>query len=399
MAEDTQDNRQPIENSMVADIEIKRARKRAGVSIFLNLLLSLGKGTAGVMGGSAALIGDAIHSATDVIGSAAAYFGLWVAGKKHPAFPYGLYKAETLATLITSVAVILAGYEIGRQAILGPNLLPDVTLTLPVALASLVLTFSFGLYQLKAGKKLHSKALEADARDYLADALSTLVVVLSLVGAYFGFRLDRWAAGAVALFVFWSGGKLLWRAICDLLDEAIDRDSERQIIGLVSAHPRVKHVERCLSRTAGGRFIIDLDVIFRSHSLEDAHRIAHILEEEITRQFPRVLMASIKAHSHQSEQIHRMTPVKAPEGEVEAHIPLAPWFLLETVDRKSGKVLDQEYIQNPHWKAETKKGSLVGRWMLGFKPDQVVVVKDKNESTATELLREAGVELILSPQA
>ena len=399
MAEDTQDNRQPIENSMVADIEIKRTRKRAGVSIFLNLLLSLGKGTAGVMGGSAALIGDAIHSATDVIGSAAAYFGLWVAGKKHPAFPYGLYKAETLATLITSVAVILAGYEIGRQAILGPNLLPDVTLTLPVALASLVLTFSFGLYQLKAGKKLHSKALEADARDYLADALSTLVVVLSLVGAYFGFRLDRWAAGAVALFVFWSGGKLLWRAICDLLDEAIDRDSERQIIGLVSAHPRVKHVERCLSRTAGGRFIIDLDVIFRSHSLEDAHRIAHILEEEITRQFPRVLMASIKAHSHQSEQIHRMTPVKAPEGEVEAHIPLAPWFLLETVDRKSGKVLDQEYIQNPHWKAETKKGSLVGRWMLGFKPDQVVVVKDKNESTATELLREAGVELILSPQA
>jgi cation diffusion facilitator family transporter len=399
MAKDTQNYRQSTGKPMAADIEMKRARKRAGVSIFLNLLLSLGKGAAGVMGSSAALIGDAIHSATDVIGSSAAYFGLWVAGKKHPAFPYGLYKAETLATLITSVAVILAGYEIGRQAILGPDLIPDVTLTLPVALASLILTFSFGLYQLKAGKKLHSKALEADARDYLADALSTLVVVLSLLGAYLGFRLDRWAAGAVSLFVFWSGGKLLWRATCDLLDEAIDRDSERQIIGLVSAHPRVKHVERCMSRTAGGRFIVDLDVIFRSHSLEDAHRIAHVLEEEIIRQFPRVVMASIKAHSHQPEQIHRMTPVKTPDGEVEAHIPLAPWFLMETVDRKSGSVLDQEYIQNPHCKAERKKGFLVGRWLLGFKPDQVVIAEDNNESTAIELLREAGVELVLSPHS
>ena len=92
-----------------------------------------------------------------------------------------------------------------------------------------------------------------------------------------------------------------------------------------------------------------------------------------------------------------MTPVKALEGKVEEHIPLAPWFLLETVDRKSGKILDREYIQNPHWKAETKKGFLVGRWLLRFKPDQVIVTEDKKESTAIELLREAGVELILAP--
>ena len=125
MAKDTQNDRQSDAKPTAADMEIKRARKRAAVSIFLNLLLSLGKGTAGVIGGSAALIGDAIHSATDVIGSAAAYFGLWVAAKKHPAFPYGLYKAETLATLITSIAVILAGYEIGRQAILFDGVLRE----------------------------------------------------------------------------------------------------------------------------------------------------------------------------------------------------------------------------------------------------------------------------------
>ena len=79
---------------------------------------------------------------------------------------------------------------------------------------------AFGLYQLRSGRRLHSIALEADARDYLADGLSTAVVVVSLIGAYFGFRLDRWAAGAVSAFVFWSGGQLLLRAVRDLMDEA-----------------------------------------------------------------------------------------------------------------------------------------------------------------------------------
>ncbi|MBW1695659.1 MAG: cation diffusion facilitator family transporter [Deltaproteobacteria bacterium] len=379
-----------------ADNELKRARKRAAVSILLNLLLSVAKGIFGVIGSSTAMIGDAIHSATDMIGSAAAFFGLWLAEKKHPSFPYGLYKAETLATLITSVAIILAGYEIGRRAVLGPHPLPDVSLTLPVACISLVITLIFGFFQLRAGRKLHSRALEADARDYLADGLSTTVVVLGLVGTYFGLHLDRWAAGAVALFVFFSGGKLLWRAGCDLLDEAIDRETEREIIALVEAHPRVERVERCLSRTAGGRFIVDLDVVFRTHSLEVAHRVGHLLEEAIISKFPRVAMVGIRTHSHAPEQIHRMVPVKAPEGELEPHMPSAPWFILETVDRKSGKILDREYIQNPHCKAKIKKGFLVGQWLLGFKPDQVIVGQEK-ESTATALLREAGVELLPAP--
>lgn len=374
-------------------IEIRKARHRAAFSIFLNLLLSSGKGVAGVIGGSSALVADAIHSATDVVASAAAYTGLWLAGKKHPAFPYGLYKAETIATLVTSVAVIVAGYEIGRRALLGPATLPDVTLTLPVAIISLIITLTFGFYQLRSGRRLHSKALEADARDYLADGLSTSVVVISLIGAYFGLRLDRWAAGAVAIFVFWSGGHLLWRALRDLLDEAIDRETEREIIGLVESHPRVDQVERCLSRMAGGRFIVDLDVVYRTHSLEQAHRIAHIQEEEIRRRFPRVVMVSVKTHSRQPKYIRRMTPVREPGGPIEPHLAKSTWFLLEQIDASTGVIGHREYLENPYCKAETQKGLLSGRWLLGFKPDQIVVSRE-NEGTANFLLKEAGVEII-----
>ena len=374
--------------------DLKSARKRAAFSIFLNLLLAIGKGTAGVMSNSAALIGDAIHSATDVIASAAAYTGLWIAGKRHPSFPYGLYKAETIATLAISVAVMIAGYEIGRRAMLGPAALPDVGLALPTALVSLLVSVSFGLYQLRSGKRLHSKALEADARDYLADGMSTAVVIVGLAGSYFGYHLDHWAAGGVAVFVFWSGGHLLWRALRDLMDEAIDRDTEREIVDRVLSYPRVERVERCLSRTAGGRFILDIDVVFRSHSLELAHRTSHMIEDDILKRHPRVVMVSIRTHSHDPSHFRRVTPVKEPKGAVEGRFARAPWFLLETIDTRSGEIHVQEYIQNPYLQARTRRGYRVGRWLLDFKPDQVVVLEEK-EGTALSLLKESGVEVVV----
>lgn len=381
-----------------ADGEIKSARQRAALSVVLNLSLALGKGIAGVIAGSSALLGDAIHSGTDVIASGAAFVGLWLAGRKHPSFPYGLYKAETMATLVTSVAIILAGYEIGRRALLGPETLPRVSVALPVALISLGITVAFGLYQLRQGRRLHSPALIADARDYLADGLSTALVVVSLIGAHFGLHLDRWAAGGVSFFVFWAGGQLLWQSLRDLMDEAIDRKSEREIIKLVESHPRVEKVEQCLSRTAGGRFMVDLDVILRTHSHERADRISVSLESEIRRHFPRVVMARIKAQSHRSEQIRRLTPVQRPEGPPEQHLAKAPWFLLEIIDRTSKEVLQQEYVQNPHGGVERKRGFLVGRWMLDLKPDQVVLTEEK-EGTAVALLKEAGVEIVLIKKA
>jgi len=392
------------ENKKVKDVfesssaEIKRARSKAGLSVCINLLLASIKGTAGIIGGSSALIADAIHSATDVIASAATCFGLWLADKEHPSFPYGLYKAETLATLFTSVVVILAGYEIIRSAFLGPENIPNVALVLPVAVFSLVVTIIFGIFQLQSGKRLHSIALEADARDYMADGLSTSVVIISLIGTYFGLHLDRWAAGIVAIFVFWSGGQLLWRALRNLMDEAIDRNTEREIIGLVESHARVKHVEKCLSRKVGSRFMVDLDVIIRSHSFELSHRISNWLKNEISRRFPLVVMVRVSTHFHQSSQLCRLTPIMEPNGAIGVHLAKAPWFCVETVERDSNEISGRDYVRNPYWKAETKRGFLVGKWLLTFKPDQVCVAIER-EGTASALLKEAGVEVILVEQS
>lgn len=374
--------------------ELKSARLRAALSVVVNLSLALGKGFAGYFSNSAALISDAIHSATDVLASSAVLVGLWVAGKKHPSFPYGLYKAETVATLVTSIVVIVAAYEIGRQALFGCERLPDVALALPVALISLLVALSFGLIQLRAGKRLNSPALLADARDYLADSMSTGVVLFGLLATYFGFAVDRWAALVVSVFVFRSGGQLLAMAIRDLLDASIDRETEREIVALVEKSPRVSKVKRCLSRTAGGRFIIDMDVIMHTPSHQIADQVADRLEEEIPEKFPRVVMARIRPHFGLGDIIRRMSPIDKPGGDMALHIARAPWFCLETINKKNGKVL-REYLENPHWQAEKKKGFLVGKWLLAHKIDQLLLPEGTTSTgTAVALLREAGVEIV-----
>ncbi|MFH1216724.1 MAG: cation diffusion facilitator family transporter [Pseudomonadota bacterium] len=378
--------------------ELKSARTRAVVSVALNIFLMVIKAVAGVKANSSALLGDAIHSGTDVFASAAAFLGLWLAGREHPSFPYGLYKAETVATLVSAIAVIVAGYEIGRQALFGPERMPDVAIALPVTVFCLAVALIFGFLQMRAGERLHSPALKADARDYLADSLSTAVVLIGLVATSLGWPLDRWAAAGVSLFVFRAGGELLLMAVKDLLDGAIDRETEREIIQMVETCPQVTRVKKCLSRTAGGRFIVDMDVIMHTPSHKLADQAADRLEEDIPVHFPRVIMARIRPHYASGNVVKRVVPVTGPAGELSDHLGSAAWFLLETINKKDSKIM-REYVENPHVREEKKKGLLVGRWLLSFKPDQLAVSDGVGkDGVALVLLREAGVEIVTVTQ-
>ncbi len=371
---------------------LNQARTRAAISVMVNLGLAIAKGIGGAISGSTALVGDAIHSATDVLASGATWLGLWLAGQEHPSFPYGLYKAETVATLVSAIAIIIAAYEIGRQALLGCSTMPDVTVALPITIGAMVITLSFGVYQLAAGKRLHSPGLQADARDYLADALSTSVVLAGLVASRFGYMVDRWAAAIVCLFVLKAGGGLLIQALKDLLDASMDRETERAIINMVESHPKIVRVKRSLSRTAGGRYIIDLDVIMHTPSHKIADHVADRLEELIPRKFPLVVMARIRPHFAADTLIRRITPVEKPEGPPSPHFARAPWFLVETIDTARKQTTKRQYLENPYLQSEKKRGLQVGQWLLSLKPDEVIVPTD-HHGTATTLLRQAGVEI------
>jgi cation diffusion facilitator family transporter len=374
--------------------DLDKARKRAIFSVTLNLALASSKAVAGIVSSSSALISDAIHSATDVFASLASWFSLWLADKKHPSFPYGLYKAENIATLVSATAIIVAGYEIARRAIFGPETTPDLTVAMPVAAASFLISLVFGITQVRAGKKLGSPALEADGKDYLTDSVSTSVVIIGLAGSWLGLNIERWAAATVSLFVFKAGIQLMTAAVKGLMDAAIDRDTERRIISVVAGMPAVRNVCDFMGRQAGGRYIVDLDVELRTTSHEAADRIADQIEQLVKENFPRVVMARVRPHFHPPLFIKRISPVSSPKGELSPHLAGAPWFLIETVDRKTGEVISVETRKNPFRKHGSKKGLRLGRWLLEMDPDQLILYRE-HPSTAVTLLKEAGVNVLI----
>lgn len=180
----------------------------------------------------------------------------------------------------------IVAYEIVKNAFLGGLPVPDISIGIPVALGTLLVTFLFGLHQLRAGRRLNSPAIVADAKDYLSDSLATGVVLAGFIGAGLGLDLERPAAIIVGIFVLRTGGGLLVSAVRDLLDASIDRDTERGIIGLVEAHPRTGKVERFMSRTAGARYIVDIDVSIRTPSHQIADQWLILSNRRSSRAFP-----------------------------------------------------------------------------------------------------------------
>ncbi len=372
--------------------EIKAARRRVAVSVLVNLALSTVKIATGIMARSGALVADGIHSLTDFFAAVALYAGLWIADRRHPSFHYGLYKAETVATLVVAVGILMVAYEIARRAVLGGASSPDVGIALPVAAVTLFVSVGFGLYQLHGGRRLSSPALEADGRDYLADSMSTTVVFLALTGSAYGIDLDRWGSAVVALFVLKSGGGLLFNSLRDLMDGAIDRETERQIVAMVESHPRVTRVKRCLSRKAGGRFLVDLDVIMQTPSHRVADQVADRLEEEIPAAFPRVVMARVRPHFGPAEILRRMTPVAGLDRDEICPPEQAPWFLLEEVEAGSGAVVSRQFLENPFPETEVDRKIRLGGWILSHKPD-IFNIPELCDGPVPELLRQAGIEV------
>ena len=99
-------------------IMIEDGKKIALYSTVLNFFLTLAKGGIAVISGSTAILAETIHSLTDVMGSLAVWIGIVISRKKSPTFPWGLYKVENIAAIISAFFILLMAYEVGKNTLL-----------------------------------------------------------------------------------------------------------------------------------------------------------------------------------------------------------------------------------------------------------------------------------------
>lgn len=259
-------------------------------SLLLNLFLSILKLFFGIITNSLGLIAEAIHSFSDLVASVISFIGVKLSAKKSKDFPYGLYKLENIAAVIISFFLFFASYEIIKEAFFHheEKQVSNPEYAIAVMVVAMILTFFYSRFEKEAGKKLNSPTLIADAEHIRADFLSSVIVLIGLIGVYFGYNLDKYAAAVVSLFIFHSGFEILKDSIKVLLDFTLDKDELQKVKNIILKHPAVIDLKSIKGRSAGSYKFLEIEILMHNLSLREAHKIVDEIAEEIKQKVPNI---------------------------------------------------------------------------------------------------------------
>ena len=229
----------------VKDTDTPDGRARVGslagtVGIVCNLLLFLGKITAGLLSGSVAIAADGWNNLTDAASSIVTLVGFRFSRKPADAHhPYGHARAEYLSGLCVAVLILFIGVELAKSSlgkIFAPEPVELTALTIFVLVGSIAMKLWMALFVGKLGKLIGSKTLEATSADSRNDVITTSAVLVScLIGRFFGVDIDGWSGLAVAAFILWSGYGIARETMSTLLGEQ-DRELAEKLTALVLRH-------------------------------------------------------------------------------------------------------------------------------------------------------------------
>ena len=234
------------------------------VGIFLNLLLFTGKFFAGLFSNSIAITADAFNNLSDAASSVITLIGFKLAGQKpDPDHPYGHGRIEYLAGLMVSAAILIMAFELIKGSV-EKLIHPAETVFHPVIVICLVLSILVKCYMYfynrSISRKISSEAMMATAKDSLSDTLSTTVVLLTtLIAYFFHIELDGYCGILVGIFIFYTGLSAAKDTVNPLLGTAPDPEFVKNINEIVCSYEDVLGLHDLMVHNYGpGRVIISL---------------------------------------------------------------------------------------------------------------------------------------------
>jgi cation diffusion facilitator family transporter len=274
----------------------------AKLSIFAVSFLIAMKVVASIVTGSISIRADAIHSAIDLVGAIVGFIGIKIASKPPDRqHPFGHGKAENVAGVIISALIFIAAGTIAYQAIsrlISGATLELVTVGIYVTAAAIVINMAVSWYTMRVARRTESVALEATARDLLADVLSSAAVLVGLILVQFTEIkiLDPIVALLVAALIFRTAFLAMKRSFGGLIDTRLPRAEERKLIAVLGRHSaQMVSFHKIRTRKAGSQRYIDFHLVLpKDVSVEKAHKLCDELEQEIEAELP---AASVTIHT------------------------------------------------------------------------------------------------------
>ncbi len=258
----------------------KEIRRVTIVSVIINGILATIKILVGLLGSSAAVFDDGIHSLSDLLSDALVFAaGYYSSAEPDESHPYGHYRFETVVTVLLSAIIIVIGVCIGYSAaqhlLHKTYIIPDVY-TIWAILLSIVANDGLFRYILKIGNKIDSDMLRANAYHSRSDSLSSFAVLIGLIGSFMGYPfLDSVAAIVVGIFIIKVGMELGWKAIYELTESGVKKEEKQEIENTISVLPGVKQIHQLRTRKLGGKVFLDVHVLIEpDSSASEGHFIA-----------------------------------------------------------------------------------------------------------------------------
>lgn len=265
------------------------------------------KTVAGLLGHSFALVADGIESISDVVSSTVVFFGLKFAIKPPDEdHPYGHGKAEPIAAVVVSLALIVAAMFIAVesiQLIRTPHALPKAY-TLWVLLAVLTVKLVLSRYVTGVGRELDSSAVQSDAVHHLSDAVTSGFAFCGITAALWSGNAaaDDWAALCASPVILFGAVRQLRKPMAELLDTTPSPQVEADVRITAARVPGVVELDKCHVRKVGFRYYVDLHVVVNGKiSVRQGHAIAHQVEDAVLRSAPRI--AEVLVHIEPNEVV------------------------------------------------------------------------------------------------
>lgn len=282
------------------------------LSIFLNFLLFAIKLVVGILANSLALIADALHSLSDSATSVVVIIGFKISSKPpDPEHPYGHGRAEYIATLIISILLIVAGIEFIRSAIrqiIEPEVIRAGLWVLLVVFMTILAKELMGRVSKIMGELITSDTLQADAWHHRSDAISSVLVLISLVGGMLGIHsLDGFGGLGVAAILIYSGIRIARNAVDSLLGTPPARELIERIRSLACSVDQVIDVHDITVHSYGQHRYINLHIEVSER--EDPimlHDIAEQVENRLHQDLNAYALVHLDPISVDSEEVRQL---------------------------------------------------------------------------------------------
>lgn len=314
----THDPVHPVDDNGVALPETSQRYKDTVRVTLVGSVVDLSLGVAKIFIGfaaqSQALIADGVHSLSDLVTDVAV---LYAAKHSHREadddHPYGHGRIETVVTVGLGIALI--GVAVGimidaTHRLFNPNtLLSPGMLALAIAIVSVIAKEIIYQYTMVVARRYRSNMLKANAWHSRSDAISSVIVVIGIIGSMAGLTyLDAIAAIGVGIMITKIGWDLAWHSLKELIDTGLEIERVEEIKQSILDVDGVTTLHILRTRQMGADALVDVHIQVESHiSVSEGHYISETVRSKLIKEMEEVIDVMVHIDPEDDENVPQTT--------------------------------------------------------------------------------------------